>query len=135
MELKVINEIVDEIKNFKSIEEFNMYYQKHKDDIDNKTTQYLNKVYKIVTNDGSEYRITKKNCSKLNGKIKGGEIYLRKVNNNDKNIKELENDIIKADIEQLKLKITELTSTINQNDLKCKYDSSFFLSLFVLFHD
>ena len=60
---------------------------------------------------------------------------LLELNNNDKNIKELENDIIKADIEQLKLKITELTSTINQNDLKCKYDSSFFLSLFVLFHD
>ena len=55
MDLKVINEITTEIKNFKSIDEFNLYYQKHKDDMNNQTTQYLNRVYKIVTADGVEY--------------------------------------------------------------------------------
>ena len=60
MELKVINEITEEVKNFKSIEEFNLYYQKHKDEMNEQTTQYLNRVYKIVTPEGTTYRITKK---------------------------------------------------------------------------
>ena len=54
MELKVINEITTEIKNFKSIEEFNLFYQKHKDEMNNQTTQYLIRIYKIVTPDGVE---------------------------------------------------------------------------------
>ena len=104
MELKVINEITTEVKNFKSIEEFNLYYQKHKDDMDNKTTQYLNRVYKIVTPDGVEYRITKKNCLKEGNKRVGGDVFLRKVVKTNE-LKELEQDVIKADIENLKNKL------------------------------
>ena len=65
MELKVINEITDEVKYFKSIEEFNLFYQKHKDDMNDQTTQYLNRVYKIITPEGMEYRITKKIALKV----------------------------------------------------------------------
>lgn len=134
MELKVINEITTETKQFKSIEEFNLYYQKHKDDMNNQTTQYLNRVYKIITPDGVEYKITKKNCSINDGKRVGGDIFLRKVNQNN-SLKELQEDVLKADIENVKnyinlvkndvksnceqideinKKINELKSTVNQ---------------------
>lgn len=78
MELEVINEITEETKNFKSIEEFNLFYQKHKDEMNGRTTQYLNRVYKIITPDGVEYRITKKNCSKEGNKRVGGDIFHKK---------------------------------------------------------
>lgn len=109
MELKVINEITDEIKNFKSIEEFNLFYQKHKDEMNNQTTQYLNRVYKIMTPDGVEYRITKKNCSKEGTKRVGGDVFLRKINKTN-DLKELENEILKTDFENLK---GELNGEIN----------------------
>ena len=109
MELKVINEITDEIKNFKSIEEFNLFYQKHKDEMNNQTTQYLNRVYKIMTPDGVEYRITKKNCSKEGTKRVGGDVFLRKINKTN-DLKELENEILKTDFENLKC---ELNGEIN----------------------
>ena len=101
MELKVINEITEEVKNFKSIEEFNLYYQKHKDEMNEQTTQYLNRVYKIVTPEGTTYRITKKNCSKNGTRRIGGDIFLKKVVNVT-DLRELENDVIKADIESLR---------------------------------
>ena len=118
MELKVINEITTEIKNFKSIEEFNLYYQKHKDDMNNQTTQYLNRVYKIVTPDGVEYRITKKNCSKEGTKRVGGDIFLKKVVKTNE-LKELEQDVIKADIENLK---NELANKVNIEQYKQTID-------------
>ena len=118
MELKVINEITTEIKNFKSIEEFNLYYQKHKDDMNNQTTQYLNRVYKIVTPDGVEYRITKKNCSKEGTKRVGGDIFLKKVVKTNE-LKELEQDVIKADIENLK---NELETKVNIEQYKQTID-------------
>lgn len=119
MELKVINEITTEIKNFKSIEEFNLYYQKHKDDMNNQTTQYLNRVYKIVTPEGVEYRITRKNCSKEGTKRIGGDIFLKKVvKTND--LKELQEDILKVDIENLR---NELTNKVNSEQYKQDLDS------------
>ena len=79
MSLKVINEITDEIKYFKSIDEFDIYYQKHKEEMNKQTTQLLNRIYKIKTPDNVEYRITKKNCRKQDGKMVYGDVYLRKV--------------------------------------------------------
>lgn len=126
MDLKVINEITTEIKNFKSIEEFNLYYQKHKDDMNNQTTQYLNRVYKIVTPDGVEYRITKKNCQKEGTKRVGGDIFLKKVVKTNE-LKELEQDVIKADIENLKSMFSQNLSTFDNEikDLKQSYELKF----------
>lgn len=125
MDLKVINEITTEIKNFKSIEEFNLYYQKHKDDMNNQTTQYLNRVYKIVTPDGVEYRITKKNCQKEGTKRVGGDIFLKKVVKTNE-LKELEQDVIKADIENLKNELTAcqsmMTNKVNIEQYKQTID-------------
>ena len=118
MELKVINEITTEIKNFKSIEEFDLYYQKHKDEMNNQTTQYLNRVYRIVTPEGTEYRITKKNCSKDGSRRVGGDIYLKKVVKVT-DLRELENDVIKADQQALNNRCSELTHDIEniRNDI------------------
>ena len=112
MELKVINEITTEVKNFKSIEEFDLYYQKHKDEMNNQTTQYLNRVYRIVTPEGTEYRITKKNCSKDGSRRVGGDIYLKKVVKVT-DLRELENDVIKADIENIRNDIVQMQTNYN----------------------
>lgn len=117
MELEVINEITEETKNFKSIEEFNLFYQKHKDEMNGRTTQYLNRVYKIITPDGVEYRITKKNCSKEGNKRVGGDIFLKKVFKKE-DLKELEQDVIRADIESVKDEIKQMISRIEQSEKK-----------------
>ena len=137
MNLKVINEIRDETKIFKTVEEFDIYYSKHKDEMNNHTTQYLNRVYKIDTNDG-EYRITKKNCKKVDGKITDGEIYLKKVKskmtrqeartprvNVDDDLTSLRFTSIEASVEsnkasinQLKIDVERLTQLVN--DIKDK---------------
>ena len=111
MELKVINEITDEIKNFRSIEEFNLFYQKHKDEVNSRTTQYLNRVYKIVTPEGVEYRITRKNCSKEGNKRVGGDVFLRKVVKTNE-LREIENEIMKTDLENLKEEISQSSSSL-----------------------
>lgn len=113
MELQVINEITAETKTFKSIEEFNLFYQKHKDEMNKHTTHYLNRVYKIITPDGDEYKITKQNCLKESGKIVGRDIYLRKVFKGNK-LKELQEDIIKADIEVIKNDVKLFADQLNE---------------------
>ena len=122
MELKVINEITEEVKNFKSIEEFNLYYQKHKDEMNEQTTQYLNRVYKIVTPEGTTYRITKKNCSKNGTRRIGGDIFLKKVVNVT-DLRELENDVIKADIESLRNDFSRIST--QNSDTTQKYELKF----------
>ena len=115
-ELKVINDNVNESKVFKSIEEFNLFYQKNIEQMKSQTTNYLNKIYKIITNDGNEYKITKRNCT--DGKRLNGDIYLKKVGNTI--TKTLENDNIKADISLMKESLNEFTEQINQLSNKNK---------------
>lgn len=115
-ELKVINDNVNESKVFKSIEEFNLFYQKNIEQMKSQTTNYLNKIYKIITNDGNEYKITKRNCT--DGKRLNGDIYLKKVGNTI--TKTLENDNIKADISLIKESLNEFTEQINQLNNKNK---------------
>ena len=54
MEMKIIEPIRKPLKEFENPDEFNMYYHKHKDEIDNQTTHMLNRKYKI-----NGYKITK----------------------------------------------------------------------------
>jgi hypothetical protein len=56
MDLKVIEPIDKPVQEFKTTDEFNVFYQKNKDMIDKITTHKLNKMYKI---DGGGYKITK----------------------------------------------------------------------------
>lgn len=110
MELKVINEIRDEVKTFNTVEQFDSYYRIHKDDMNTHTTQYLNRVFKINTPDG-EYRITKKNCVKVDGKLTQGEIYLKKIkgtNTTHDSITDLQNQV-----DAIKNALNEVIKVVN----------------------
>lgn len=134
MEVKIINEIRDEIKIFKSIEEFNIYYQKNKESMEKLTTNHLNKVFKIELPDGTVYRITKKNCGTGKGKTLSGDIYLKKViqpkNKSITNLSEEQDqpwetaiEGLKADVgEQIRLLDVKLEQCIqNTNALQRNY--------------
>lgn len=53
-EIKILQPITNYIKEFESPDEFNLFYNKHKEEIDSTTTHKLNKLYHI-----RGYRITK----------------------------------------------------------------------------
>ena len=79
--LKIINSNEDDIKQFKSVDEFNLFYRTNKEMMDTKTTQWLNKNYSIITDNGDIYRITKLNTRDNEGRRQQGEICLKKVKN------------------------------------------------------
>ena len=119
-EVKIINENRNEVKVFKSLEEFDLFYQKNIDQMKSQTTNYLNKIYKIVTNDGNEYRITKRNCK--DGNRCSGDIYLKKIGNTT--TKALENDNITADINMLRETVDAISSKTDAIDeLRDLFDS------------
>lgn len=91
MDLKVIEPIKNYINEFNSPVEFNLFYAKHKDEIDALTTHKLNKMYHI-----EGYRITK---------IKG-ELMLKKWV-----VKEEKDHGI---IDELKSEIKEIRDTVNK---------------------
>lgn len=101
------------IKTFNSPEDFNKYYIKHKEEIDNKTSNQLNKEYKI---DG--YKITKRNITVIDGK-KHGELLLKPKNNKQNDNKLNDNDIddrinaIEHKLNDITTKITLLTESYN----------------------
>ena len=97
MDLKVIEPIKNYIKEFNSPVEFNLWYAKHKEEVDSLTTHKLNKMYKI---DG--YRITK---------IKG-ELMLKV----DRKIKEKEgeDENIHEEINELRDEIAKIKDAYNK---------------------
>ena len=100
MDLKVIEPIKNYVKEFNSPVEFNLWYAKHKEEVDSLTTHKLNKLYKI---DG--YRITK---------IKG-ELMLkvdRKIK--EKEEREGEDENIHEEINELKSEIQKIKDTMNK---------------------
>lgn len=97
MDLKIIEPIRKPLKQFDSVEEFNLYYHKHKADMDNETTHLLNKKFKI-----EGYRITK---------IKG--VICLKKDRGDKN--KQADDLIQR-LEILEQKVNEIIEFINPTD-------------------
>ena len=117
MEIKVVNELRDDIKVFKSLEEFDLFYQKNKDSMNGQTTHMLNKLYKIELPDGSLYRITKKNCGSGKGKTLTGDICLKKIfaqKDDEQPLWEIAIESVKADITNMRSKIEEIKQTVNQ---------------------
>ena len=117
MEIQVVNELRNDIKVFKSLEEFDLFYQKNKDSMNGQTTQLLNKLYKIELPDGSLYRITKKNCGSGKGKTLIGDICLKKIiaqKDDEQPLWEIAIESVKADITNMKNKIEEIKQTVNQ---------------------
>lgn len=127
MEIQVINEIRGEVKTFRSLEEFDLYYQKNKESMDKQTTQHLNRLFKIELPDGTTYRITKKNCGSGKGKTLTGDIYLKKMVSPQKEEQPLweiavetvkvdlygKCDTITRELTDLKAKIDKISNTVN----------------------
>lgn len=98
MDLKVIEPIKNYLKEFKTVDEFNLWYSKNKEEVDKLTTHKLNKMYKI---DG--YRITK---------IKGVLMLKKWV---EKDEKEIGKASPRTDaIEELRNEINEIRNTVNK---------------------
>ena len=97
------------IKEFNSPEEFDKYYLKHKEEINNKTSNQLNKEYKI-----KDYKITKRNIKIIDNK-KVGDIYLKPIiKNNNENIDNNNLININNEIQEMKNKINLLTESYNE---------------------
>ena len=108
------------IKEFNSPEEFDKYYLKHKEEINNKTTNQLNKEYKI-----KDYKITKRNIKIIDNK-KIGDIYLKPIipatqaalkelKNNNEGVNLINNEInFNNEIQEMKNKINILTESYNE---------------------
>ena len=109
MDLKVIEPIKNYLKEFKTVDEFNLYYSKNKDEIDSMTTHKLNKMYHI---DG--YRITK-----IKGKLclKKWEKKDKESNNENDHLEFYEEEInyLKNEIEKLKITINPIINVINSS--------------------
>jgi len=101
-DLKIIEPIKNGLHHFKTTDEFSIYYTKHKNEMNEMTTQKLNKLFKI-----EGYRITKINTHDENGKIRQrGEICLKRIN-----VLTNEHKLIDSTNEN------ELTQLINNNKL------------------
>lgn len=97
--IKVIEPYNPQIVEFENIDDFNIYYNTHKEEFDNMTTQKLNTKYKIPG-----YKLTKKsNELKL---IKDYNYHKRKNENIDSN----SSDVI---IKELRERITFLEKQID----------------------
>ena len=108
------------IKEFNTPEEFDKYYLKHKEEINNKTTNQLNKEYKI-----KDYKITKRNIKIIDNK-KIGDIYLKPIipvtqaapkelKNNNEGVNLINNEInLNNEIQEMKNNINLLTESYNE---------------------
>ena len=108
-ELKIIGSHQTDSKHFNTIDEFNIYYVKHKAEMTNMTTQKLNKMFTI---DG--YRITKVATRDTDGKRVSGEICLKpiklmKIDDINVDSKPWQNDI-----DDIMAKMKVLTDTVNR---------------------
>ena len=92
-DLKIIEPISKCLKEFENVEDFNIFYNKHKNDMDALSTHKLNKMYHI-----KGYHITKiKNV-----------LMLKKIKDSEKNI-----DSYNIEITELKQEIQNIKETIN----------------------
>ena len=93
MDIKVIEPIKHYLKEFKTVDEFNLWYSKNKDEVDALTTHKLNKMYHI---DG--HRITK---------IKGVLMLKKWVDKGEKTSKT-------TDIDELRTQVNEIRDVVNR---------------------
>lgn len=97
MSIKIIEPISKYIKEFDTVDEFNLFYTKNKEEIDNITTHKLNKLYHI-----KGYRITK---------IKN--VLMLKKNKDDTSSCEVDNDEVDNEIQKINDEIKTIKQTIN----------------------
>lgn len=95
-EIKILQPITNYIKEFDSPDEFNLFYNKHKEEIDSTTTHKLNKLYHI-----KGYRITK---------IK--DVLMLKKHEEKKHVEEPEMNV-QEEIHQMKETINRIIQFLN----------------------
>ena len=105
MEVMILGSSPNILKSFNSVDEFNLYYSKHKDEMDPLTTQKLNKMFKI-----NGYRITKKDTRDKEGHLQQGIICLKKEVEPKEESKII---ILENRINSLESKIKIITDKIN----------------------
>ena len=93
MDLKVIEPIKNYIKEFKTVDEFNLWYSKNKEEVDALTTHKLNKMYHI-----NDYRIT----------IIKGVLMLKKWDDKEKKTSK------PSDIDELRQQVNEIRDVVNR---------------------
>ena len=93
------------VKNFDSIEEFQQYYNLHKDEIDKTTTTKLNRMFKI-----KDYKITRRKIGDNDGKTL---CFQQIKSNQNKNVD-------KDAYEEYKIELCELENTISELNSKMK---------------
>ena len=98
MDLKVIEPIKNYIKEFKTVDEFNLWYSKNKEEVDALTTHKLNKMYKILG-----YRITK---------IKGVLMLKKLVGKEEK--EEQSNEELKKETDEIRNIVNKIISFLQQ---------------------
>lgn len=109
MSIKIIEPISKYIKEFDTVDEFNLFYTKNKEEIDNITTHKLNKLYHI-----KGYRITKiKNVLML--KKNKDDMSSCEVDNDDNNNDEVDVNYheINNEIQKINDEIKTIKQTIN----------------------
>ena len=103
MDVKVVEPIQSPMKEFNSVDEFNLFYHNHKDEMMATTTHRLNKMYKI-----NGYRITK---------IRG-ELCLKKVREAVKQKSDVENgdgvDDHDGDTVDIETRLQRLEEAVNE---------------------
>ena len=99
MNLKIIEPITHPNKEFRSPDEFNLWYNKNKESVDALTTHKLNKMYHI-----EGYRITK---------IKGVMMLKKMKEPEEENYVETQIEQLRSDIDQIKKAIGEIIKVVN----------------------
>ena len=103
MDVKVVEPIQSPMKEFNNVDEFNLFYHNHKDEMMSTTTHRLNKMYKI-----NGYRITK---------IRG-ELCLKKVREAVKQKSDVEsgegNDVVDNESVDIETRLQRLEEAVNE---------------------
>ena len=103
-------------RTFDSPEEFNIYYETHKNDIDNRTTNQLNKELSVTG-----YKIARRNMKVVDGR-RVGDLHLVPVREND--TKASANDVVEdqwevikglaSELDRVKAKMKNLETSLSQ---------------------
>ena len=112
-DIKVIEPISKHTKEFDTVDEFNLYYNKHKNDMDSLTTHKLNKMYYIkgyhITKIKNVLMLKKIKEENINGECKA----LRDKVLEQKNIDSQSEALRSSEISELKQEIKQIKETIN----------------------
>lgn len=107
-EIKILQPITNYIKEFESPDEFNLFYNKHKEEIDSTTTHKLNKLYHI-----RGYRITKIKDVLMLKKHEEKAEYVKKHEEKHEEEKEEPEMNVQDEIRQMKETINKIIQFLN----------------------